>query len=138
MAAIYQWFPGQAVLLTTTLYPVEVIDELRLGISVAGGSLSLVPIDDLQYGQTLTSVDLNQILLDYGPDEDDLQYGQTLTSVDLLEILLDYGPDTDDLQYGQTLVSVELANKLVIGDTPDEKLQLSCGVYPSGCSMTPV
>lgn len=137
MAAIYMWFENDLVVLTTTLYPVEVTDYLQLTVDIADGRMDVVPQDEGDFSGALESVLLKQILNSYGPDQDSADFSGGLGTVVLQQILNSYGPDQDEADFSGGLVSVVLDLKLVIGDTPDEKLQLDCDIYPPGCSMTP-
>lgn len=125
-------------ILTTTLYPVEVTDSFQLSADISGGSMSLIPIDSIDGGGDILSVVLNQILLTTGPYEDSIDGGGDVLSVTLYQILLTAGPNEDSIDGGGDVLSVVLQSKLVTGDTPDEELQLTCDINPSGCSMTPI
>jgi len=138
MAAIYMWFEAGIEFLTTTLYPIEMIDELQLNFNITDSSMSPIPQDSLNLSYGMNGVILNQILIAYGPNLDELDISAGLVSVLLNQILLSYGPNQDELDISYDLVNVQLVSLLVTADTPDEKLQLDFNISSSGCSMTPV
>jgi len=139
MAAIYQWFPPEGlVIATSTLYPVEVDDAVTFSCNITYGEMRIIP--EVEYDQSgdLLGIDVTQLLYSWGPD--DLEYDQAgdLIGITVTQILYTWGPD--DLEYDQAgdLLGITVTSKLVTIDTPDEKLQLSCDINPSKCSMTPV
>jgi len=136
MAAIYQWFQRDVQVLTTTLYPLEVIDAIQLNFNIVSGSLQPVPQDSLYMSANVTAIVLNQILLSYGTPEDSLDISANVTYVHLNQILLSYGTPEDELDIAGDLIEVLLISLLVTVDTPDEKLQLDFDINSTGWFMT--
>ena len=138
MAAIYMWFQRDVQVLTTTLYPLEVVDAVQFSFDIEDASMSLIPQDELGYSADLLGVTLTEILLTYGPLQDQVYYGADLLAVSLNTILLTHGPVNDELFISSDLLDVNLISLLVTVDTPDEKLQLDFDINATGWHMTPV
>lgn len=137
MAAIYQWFPtGQLMFLTTTPYPIEVIDGLEFNVQVGFGGLYLIPNESIDIGATMVSMDLRQILKETGPYYEELDIAQTMVSMDLRQLLKTSGPYYEQLDISQTFISMDLVAKLVTVDTPDEALEMNIELSTGECSMT--
>lgn len=138
MAAIYQWFQRDVQVLTTTLYPLEVVDAVQFSFNLVSGSLQPVPQDSIYVSGNVIAASLNQILLSYGTPEDNLDISANVIYAHLNQILLSYGTPEDELDVSWALIEVLLISLLVTVDTPDEKLQLDFDVNTSGWFMTPV
>lgn len=123
---------------TTTLYPIEVDDSVQLGADITYGEMSLVQGEDYDQSGALLGITLEQILIDYGPDDQPYDQSGDLLGITLQQILIDYGPDNQDYDQSSDLLAISIESKLVIVDTPDERLQVDCDLNPSGCSLTPV
>lgn len=137
MAAIYQWFYNEGVLvLTTTLYPIEYKDELQISCDIVTGEMQEIQSDAHTQSGDLLSIELYPILINYGPDNEDHKQSGDLTSIAVNQILLIYDPDNEDHRQSGDLTSITLNLKVVTIDTPDEKLQLDCDITPSDCSMS--
>lgn len=138
MAAIYMWFDNEEMVLTTTLYPVEVEDNLQLNVSLSSGSLEPIPLDEVDVSYSIGSISVDEILLTAPPVDDDADVSYALSGIEVKTVLLSASPVDDDADASYNIVNVEVLSKLVIADTPDEELQLACSIDPTGCSMTPV
>ena len=135
MAAIYMWPEDKYLLLTTTLYPIDVTDVLVFGVSVTEGALDLLPNSDFKSTFGLEDSTLIQLRWFYtdGPYDSDFLSTFDLQDGTLIQLrwFLTDGPydsyflSTFDLQDGS------LINKLVAVDTPDEKIQLALKIEAS-------
>ena len=128
MAAIYMWPKGDQLILTTTLYPVVVQDSMAVTVTVDGGRMDLLPASD--FTGTFTAQDGTYIqtrwFLTDGPYDSDFKgtfAAQNGTYIQTRWFLTD-GPYDSDFKGTFDFVSASLINKVVPGDTPDEKLQL--------------
>jgi len=138
MAAIYMWFENEEMILTTTLYPVELIDSLSLSCRLTYGELKPIPVETYEMSGTLLSITLPQILFSYGPDDEQYQMSGTLLGITLPVILIIHPEDEEEYTMSGTLMSITLPLKLVTVYAPVEKLQLNCDINPAYCSMTGV
>lgn len=131
MAAIYQWYTGHEIVVTTTPYPVEVVESLVFGITLSTGHMDLLPFTDV--GANLgvgPDGSLTQIRWFYtdGPYNDEVTaefgIGPDGTLIQLRWFYED-GPYDDEVvanfeAMGGTLIEIPI----VEADTPDESLQL--------------
>jgi hypothetical protein len=139
MAAIYMWFVNgvQYEVLTTTPYPIEVIEKLQFAFNIHNDcSMSPLPGEAIDFSYSLTGGSLNTILLTAGPYYEAIDFSYSLTGGLLNTILLTAGPYYEAIDFSYELLGGSLISLLVTVDTPDEKLQLVLDVVPSGCSMT--
>jgi len=125
-------------ILTTTLYPIEINDDLQTGLTMGECLMEPVPFDEADFSYSLQEVEVKVILLTADPELDDVDFSYSLEAVEVRTILLSAAPELDDVDFSYELVEAEVVDKLVTVDTPDEELQLACSIDPSGCSMTPV
>lgn len=129
-------------LFTTTLYPVDVDDGIEFSIAPVGGQFNQWEYDETEYSHDILTGDLQQVVwyLTAGPWEDYTTYSHDILSGDIQQVVwYKYaGPWEDSTEYSHNILTASLINKLVTVDSPDEKLQLSCEIYPTGCSMTAV
>jgi len=141
MAAIYQWFKN-FIIYTTTLYPVEVVDEMQLDAVIDGDALMrALPEDDTQIS-AIIAIDGSYTQLrwfhTYGPEEDDTQVSAIIVidgTYTQLRWFHAYGPEEDDTQISAIIViNGTYESGRVWGDTPDEELQLD-GVIDADCTM---
>ena len=138
MAAIYcpPWPKDLEV--TTTLYPVDMVDSVAFDISLTAGSLALLPLSDFQstFGmENGTYTQLRWFISD-GIYDSDMQatFGMEDGSYTQLRWFLTDGPYDSDLQATFGMLDGTIINKLVIVDTPDELLQLNLVINVT-CSM---
>jgi len=138
MAAIYMWPVDDQILLTTTLYPVEVVDSLQVGLTFSGGFLDLIPGSDFQSTQLMQDGTYIQVRWFYedGPYDSDLASTQGMEDGTYIQVRWFYedGPYDSDLQSTQTLLDGTYVSKLIEADTPDEELQLALTINDT-CSM---
>lgn len=139
MAAIYQWFVGDEVVYTTTLYPIDVTESLQLSaVANPYGNLSNFPVDYATGDVTLSYIELNFLLLSGDTGEDYATGDVTLTFIEMVS-LLQTGDTGEDYATGDvTLTYIEIVDMLVTCDTPDESLQLTCSTNAANSFLTPV
>jgi len=139
MAAIYMWPVDNQIILTTTLYPVEVVESIQLGAVIKDGSMWEIPFDEVATTHDLLSGSYTQLRWWYsdGPYQDDVSTTHDLLSGTYVQLRWWYtdGPYDDEVATTHDLISASHIRGLVIGDTPDEELQLGAAIYPAGCSM---
>jgi hypothetical protein len=130
MAAIYMWFePGEQVVLTTTLYPVDVDDSLAIEISMLGGTMNLLPHSEFSSdfeAQDGTYEQLRWFFFDgpydsYFSSDFEVQDG---TYEQLRWFFFD-GPYDSYFSSDFEAQDGLLRNLLIWGDTPDEELQMA-------------
>lgn len=138
MAAIYQWFVGHEIVVTTTPYPVDVQEAIVFGVTLSAGNMSLLPREYLKANPDVISAShyQNRWFYEDGPYDDSLQANPDVISANHYQGRWFYedGPYDDSLQANPDVVSAQLLNKLVEADTPDEMLQLNCTISAT-CSM---
>jgi hypothetical protein len=139
MAAIYMWPIDNQVILTTTLYPVEVVDSLQLSASISTGWMALIPIDYLEHtiGNVVITYVQERWFYSDGPYTDYLEHtidDLVFTYVQERWFYVD-GPYTDYLEHTLDNLEFTYIRKRIEVDTPDELLQLSCSIN-ANCTMT--
>ena len=143
MAAIYMWppKPGTTIVLTTTLYPVEVVDAIVFGVAVNAGSMQAISAEYLGLTNDVTAAAYVQARWFYtdGPYTDYLELTNDVISSTYVQERWFYvdGPYTENLEITNDVIQSTYVRVLVIVDTPDEKLQLSVAISPA-CVMEPV
>ena len=85
MAAIYQWFTGKEVVLTTTLYPLEATDAVDLSIQLNNFLMRPVEEDAMDLSFSFVSGELEQILLQAPHSIQSPCFGFTLIILNLLD-----------------------------------------------------
>jgi len=141
MAAIYQPKVWKDFWLTTTLYPVEVVESVVFGISITDGYMLPLVTEAVAGSADLVGGVWFQARWFYedGPYDDAVQGSADLAGGVWFQARWFYedGPYDDSVQGSADLLSGYLVNKLVEADSPDEMLQLGCTVQAT-CSMTAV
>lgn len=141
MAAIYMWPVDNQILLTTTLYPVDVTDAIAMSITFTDGTMLPIPSAEItgSFGMGPTG-DLVQLRWFYtdGPYDGEVAgsfgMGDDGTLVQLRWFYVD-GPY--DGEIGGTFgmgPGGALTQLVVFADTPDESLQLSITINDT-CTM---
>lgn len=136
MAAIYMWI-DQEVIVTTTLYPIEVIDGIDLSISMVSGNMAPVPNESLDVGApALVSVYM-EVVLNELPIEDEALDITVAVPVVYMEMVLYALPVEDEALdvLVPAVIDVTLESLLVTGLMPDEGIDFAISLV-SG-SMTP-
>jgi len=113
MAAIYMWVEYNLELLTTTLYPIELIDGVNMLPTLVGFGMRVIPEDTVNADFSLVSMSLRQLLKTYGPVEDTINADFALASVTLRQLLKTYGPVEDTINADFILVDMTLDAILV-------------------------
>lgn len=126
MAAIYQWFVNKAVVVTTTPYPIEVIESVEFDADVGAFNMRDIYGDDLESGWSFTTGELRVLLKSYGPDSDDVDSSWSFTTGEMRVLLREYGPDSDDVDVAWSFDAASLVLKLI-----------QTQIYPHGLDMAP-
>lgn len=141
MAAIYQWSESDVQELTTTLYPLEAVEELVFTADLDAAFMVTVPGDaaDIHSAEVI-SVSKLSILLDLPLEEDSIDiHATTVVSVSKLQILIDLPLQEDAMDiYTTSVIDVTKAMVLVTAYSPDHGLVFTADVDTANCSMTPV
>jgi len=138
MSAIYQWFePGGAtvVVYTTTLYPVEVFEEMHFGMTLVSGEMHPVPLEELDFdiaplGGTITDILLTTPIEDEGLIFSMGAFGGTITLILLATPTEDEALDFDIVPLGGTI------DTLLIQTATQEEMHFGCSLILG--SMTAV
>ena len=138
MAAIFMWREGQKIVITTTPYPVEATDSMETSFTFKQGSLDLIPGSELESTHDAQDGYYTQVRWFYedGPYDSDLTSTHDAQDGVYVQVRWFYydGPYDSYLQSTHSIHDGTLANKLVVADTPDEKLQLGLAIN-TNCSM---
>jgi len=139
MAAIYMWFSDEeTIVLTTTLYPVDVSDGLVFSATVSGGQMGEIwgDFNTAAIGPVSASYIQKRWYLfdDAGEDFNTAAIGPVSASYIQKRWYLfdDAGEDFNTAAIGP--VSGSNRYLLVEGDTPDESLQISITINDT-CTM---
>lgn len=136
MAAIYMWFEDEEVIVTTTPYPIEIVEGINIGATMLSIRMDPIPVDAYQTTFLALSGEVKDVLLT-APIEDDA-YLTTFTALsgDVKDILI-IAPTEDDA-YSTTFTALTGTVRDAIVETwmPDEGLHFGCTLL--SISMTPV
>jgi hypothetical protein len=141
MAAIYMWSGNSEIVLTTTLYPVDVSESVLVSGAVSHGYLIPVASDSLE--TTASVIDMTYIqtrwFFEDGPYDDSLE-----TTYDVLDMtyiqtrwFFEDGPYDDLFETSYTVLDMTYIRIKVEADTPDEGIQLGIEIMDT-CSMEAV
>jgi hypothetical protein len=135
--AYFQWgSAAQEITYTTTLYPIEVVEGLDVGIALQEIAMREIPNDslDISYSQIYSL--MRDLLLATGPYDDalDISYSQIFSQ--MRDLLLETGPYDDALDMSYSHIFSLLVPKLVKADMPDEGLDI--GIALLDVTMTPI
>lgn len=112
--------------ITTTLYPVEVLEGIQLGAVLGASSMTDVPTDEAQSDMGFIGAILTDVRIEYGPDVDQSQSDMGLIDVVLTTVRLSYGPDIDESQSDMALIDVVLVRGKVSAQAPTHGLDIGC------------
>ena len=138
MAAIYMWIEDQEVIVTTTLYPIEVIDGVDFGISMVSGSMAPVPNESLDVTAPSVLSVYMEVVLNELPIADE---ALDVSAVDIVDVYMEmvlFALPVQDEALDVTAVAVldvTMESLLVTGLMPDEGIDFAISLV-SG-SMTP-
>lgn len=133
MAAIYQWFVSGEFLFTTTVYPIEALDQLNWSASISGGATFGVAQDAAQFFMQVLNGELEAILYTTGIQNDDMDFTVTPLDSAMDQILFSTGIDVDELQFAATPIDSTMDLALVKHDVqPYEALDLAAWVTGGG------
>ena len=136
MAAIYQWFETNIQELTTTLYPIEVVEGMQFSVEMTEGSMRQASFDHMSVGHDAVSGTLVQVYQEDGPYDDHMMMDHDAVSGVLVQVYLSDGPYDDHMSVSHDAVSGVLANGLIYALMPDEGMMF--GLSLTDASMTPV
>ena len=128
--------PPPLTYVTTTLYPVEVVDAMTMRLEISDGYLLQVPEEALDYTVGMWDGALTQILLTAPTQDEAFDYQLNMDSGSLVQILLTAPTQDEALDYGVNMSDGELIFRLVNGYHPDEGLLLGMSVV--GGDLTPI
>ena len=135
MAAIYMWPEDKYIILTTTLYPVDMTEHLSFEISVIGGTLNPLPNSDFESSYDVIDGTNTQLRWFYedGPYDSDFESSYDMEDGTNIQLRWFYedGPYNSDFESSYDMMDGTVINKLVAVDTPDEKLQLEIRIEAS-------
>lgn len=141
MAAIYQPKRWENYWLTTTPYPVDVAEGLVIGCSPAGGTLTLVPFDNVETTFAVQGMNYTQTRWFYtdGPYDDEVETTFSVEEMLYYQTRWFYtdGPYDDEVETTFAVIDFSYIGKLVEADTPDESIQMSIAIMNT-CSMDAV
>lgn len=126
MAAIYQWFVNKAVTITTTPYPIEIVEGVDLSAQLDQFFARDIQHDRADVNWSFDGGSMRTLLLSYGPDSDDANLNWSFDGGSLRTLLLSYGPDQDDVNTTWSFDGGSMVSKLI-----------STQIYPHGLDMAP-
>lgn len=137
MAAIYMWIDAEVMYLTTTLYPVEVIDALQLGGRLGTNpGMYLIPNEGVDNFEVFLSGELRQLLKSTPTYFEAIDNVEVFLSGELRQLLKSTDVFPEALDNTETFLSGYLDLALVTVDSPDEALEFSCRLDTANCSLT--
>ena len=140
MAAIYQWWQDGVsyTLLTTTLYPIEIVEGMAIGIALTYGGMWPLPVDEMEGVFSFLSGTLDEILIEAPIEQDEMEGIFSFLSGTLIQILIEAPIEQDEMEGIFSFLQGTLDQILVETYIEDSGLLLTCGPKPSLCSMTPI
>ena len=138
MAAIYQWFVDNDVIVTTTLYPAETQDGVTFSISLASGALQ--PIDSGAYdiSNTFKAVNRYVILITGEPDPEQLDISHELVNVTLYQILIAGEPDPENMGISQSFLDINRYDILITAYHPENGINFTTTLDSTACYLNPI
>jgi hypothetical protein len=114
--------PILELLLTSTLYPIEVIEGMDITPSIQDGAMFPIYDDAMDFTFSLVDANLVAILQSTGPYDDAMDFNFSLVDANLSSILASTGPYDDAMDFNFSLVDATLNDLLIFGFMPDEGL----------------
>jgi len=136
MAAIYQWFPGGGIFLTTTIYPAEATDTMDFSASLVYGLMLPILPDPMDGNVESLSGSITVVLLSSGPHDDPIDGRVISLTGSITAVLLSSGPHDDPMDGRVISLSGSITPKLV--EAVLEENAMDIGVSLVSGSMTPV
>jgi hypothetical protein len=129
MAAIYSWPEENVVILTTTLYPVEVMESISFSARAGAGLMQEIQTDYFTHTHNVQDGSYTQLRWFYtdGPYDDYFTHGNDVQngSYTQLRWFLVDGPYYDYFTHSNSVQNGTLINKLVEADSPDEEIAMN-------------
>lgn len=126
MAAIYQWFVNKAVTVTTTPYPIEVIEGVEFAGDLDSFNARDIWLDEITSAWSMETASMRVLLKSYGPDTDEITTTWSMETASMRQLLKTHGPDTDEITTGWSMETASMVFKLI-----------STQIYPHGLNMAP-
>ena len=136
MAAIYQWFTGKSITLTTSLYAAEATDGVELSTSLIYGYMELIPGEEYNIGIESTSGSIATVYFSTGPEDEAYDIAIESTSGSIEAVLISTGPEDEIYDIGIESTDGGIDSKLVYAEMPDEAMNI--GISLISGSMDPV
>lgn len=133
MAAIYQWFVSGEFLFTTTIYPIEALDQLNWAAEVTGGGTNGIAFDYSRFAVLPLDGALDRIWYESGVSVDAAAFGVLPLDSELDQIWFQTGVPVDNTQFGAIPLDSTMDLALVTHDVqPYEALDLAAWVTGGG------
>ena len=110
MAAIYQWYENGILytILTTTLYPGELLDGVEFDISLVDGYLLPIALEAVEFGFSFIAGNIETILLSTGPHDEAVEFGFSFIEGNLEEKLVEAVIEDHALDFTIALINGSL------------------------------
>jgi hypothetical protein len=136
MAAIYMWFEDEEVIVTTTPYPIEIIEGMHMGAELLSIRMDPIPEDAYAITMLALSGDVKDILITAPIEDDAYQIDVTALTGDVKDILIIAPPEDDAYETDMLALTGEVRDAIVAAWMPDEGLHFGCTLL--SISMTAV
>ena len=138
MAAIYQWFTGKEIVVTTTLYPIEIVEGMNFGVALTYGDMWPINQDETTASWDFLSGNMAQILHELPVEEDETEATWDFLAGNLIQILNELPVEADETEATWDFIEGFMEQLLVETWIEDSGMLIGIAVKPSLCSMTPV
>lgn len=136
MAAIYQWFEGIEVILTTTLYPIEVETNLQVSMDMVGFWDWEVSLDHAEQTFEFLGGDRFDVLLTIPPEYDYSEQTFQFIGGERFQVLLSIPPEEDASEQTYWFTGGERFDILIRIYSPPQNLVISMDIDPESFEMT--
>jgi hypothetical protein len=128
MAAIYMWPLDNQIVLTTTLYPVDVTDSLKFSASFSSGRMLPIPVDHINVAHDVIEATYEQKRWwwEDGPYLDDFNVAHDVIEATFIQKRWwwEDGPYLDQLNVSHDVIEITMINKGVDVETSIEKMKI--------------
>ena len=138
--AYFQWGAAPVfnqLLLTSTLYPIEIDDGIAFSGSLLAGNIREIKFDELAASVSFLTASLQEVVIDDGTTEDELAASVSFLTASLVTIVIDDGTTEDELSASVSLLSASLVPVLVTADTQESGLSFSGGIIAANMDDAP-
>ena len=130
MAAIYMWFFGEELIITTTPYPIEVVEGLVFSAAPDQSSMEEIASDYVETTHAVLSGTYVQKRWFYtdGPYLDEVEMTHTVVDGTYIQTrwFFEDGPYNDEVEMTHVVVDGTHLQRRVFADSPDESIQITC------------